>query len=395
MIVASSAAGRLSRKLEMAIVVFFATFAVPILAAAQTTDSSRPSPSAGPQPTAQGSFGFVTSQEYNTRLAQLDKSLSGPQSGSAEDYRIGAGDLLSISVFGAPDMGATARVSASGTIYLPLIGAVEAGGLAPHELELVIEELLRRTYMKDPHVTVFVKEIDSHAVSVFGAVKKPGVFQLREPKTLIEVLSMAQGLADDAGDTVLVVHKPLEDASARPYSLGASASRRGHGPNAGAVTDSRLEGEPTAPPSADTESVSLKELLESGDAHFNVPVYPGDVVTVTRAGIVYVVGEVQKPGGFALKSNENISVLQAIALAQGLTHTSAGSQTRIIRTDTLTGKRTEVRVDLRKVLRGKAPDPMLQARDIVFVPNSSSRTAFYRGVEAAIAMGTGVVIYHP
>ena len=139
--------------------------------------------------------------------------------------------------------------------------------------------------------------------------------------------------------------------------------------------------------------ISLKNLLESGDQRYNVLIYPGDLVKVRRAGIVYVVGEVKKPGGFILKTNENITVLQALALAEGLTRTSSKSQARIIRTDETTGTRNEIPINLDKALGGKMPDQQLRPNDIVFVPNSTGRSALYRGVEAALSIAGGVIIY--
>jgi len=150
------------------------------------------------EPAAQGrpKFEGRTAQEYNQRLEQLRQMLD-PQmpAASADEYRIGPDDLLEITVFEAPELNRSQRVSAGGQISLPLLGAVQAGSLTPRELEFVLEELLRRTYMKEPHVGVFVREMQSHAVSVFGAVKKPGVFQVRGAKTVVELLSMAEGLA--------------------------------------------------------------------------------------------------------------------------------------------------------------------------------------------------------
>ncbi|HKW87940.1 MAG TPA: polysaccharide biosynthesis/export family protein [Candidatus Acidoferrales bacterium] len=305
------------------------------------------------------------------------------------DYRIGAGDLLDISIFEAPDLNRTVRVSADGELTMPLVGDVHAAGLSPHELESVLNELLRRSYMTDPHVNVFVKEIESHGVSVLGAVENPGVYQIRGSTTLIEVLSMSHGLADDAGDTVIVMR----------HGASASSTVAGHpDPNSATAPD-----EP-APSARSNENVRvvlgsgsieirLKDLLDSGDANYNVMVNPGDVVKVPRAGIVYVVGEVHKPGGFTLKTNENISVLQALALAEGMTHTAAGKRARIIRTDKLTEARSEVPIDLNKVLAGRAPDPMLHPRDILFVPNSAGKSALFRGTEAALSITTGVIVY--
>jgi polysaccharide biosynthesis/export protein len=284
-----------------------------------------------------------------------------------DDARIGPDDLLDIDVFEAPEMNRTVRVSASGEVSFELFGPVHAAGLTPRELESVLQEMLRRSYLKDPHVSVFVHEWRSHSVSVLGAVKSPGVFQIQGTKSLIEVLSLAQGLADDAGNTALIAH-------------AAEA------PDTGFPDGSSL------PPPA-TDEINLWKLLNSPDSRLNVTIRSGDIIKVSRAGIVYVVGEVNRPGGFMLQNNENISVLQAIALAQGLTHTSAISRARIIRTDEATGKRAEIPMNLGKILAGKSTDMFLQPKDVVFVPNSAAKSAFYRGAQAAVQTAAGVAIY--
>ena len=140
--------------------------------------------------------------------------------------------------------------------------------------------------------------------------------------------------------------------------------------------------------------VNLKDLLESADSRSNPLVHPGDIVKVTRAGVVYVIGEVRKPGGFALKSNEKISVLQALALSEGLTRTAAKAEARIIRTDQQSGERKETPLDLGKILAGKAPDPVLDPKDIIFVPNSAAKTTFGRGAEVAAQTLAGLLIFH-
>ena len=279
-----------------------------------------------------------------------------------EAYRIGPDDLLDISVFEAPEMNRTLRVSADGEVSFELLGAVNASGLTPEELETVLQDLLRSKFMKDPHVGVFVHELESHPVSVVGAVKKSGVFQIRGTKTLIELISMAEGLADDAGDTVLIM---------RGGKFALQTQTRNGG----------------------VEQVNLRDLMESKDLALNVPIYPGDIVKVTTAGIVYVVGEVHKPGGFVLKNNQNISLLQALALAEGLTHTAATNQARIVRTDPTTGNRIEIPANLGKILANKKMDLELQPQDILFIPNSSAKSAFYRAAEAAISTASGVAIY--
>jgi polysaccharide export outer membrane protein len=314
-----------------------------------------------------------TTEEYNQRLAQMKRMLAASgESGLPSEYRIGPEDLLEITIFEAPEMNRALRVAASGEISLPLLGTVRAAGLTPRELESVLAELLRRTYMKDPHVGVFVKELQSHPVSVFGAVFKPGVFQVRGTKTVVEMLSLAEGLASDAGDTVLVMR-----GAGFPSASGTAPETSGEKRDA----------------KAETLEINLKSLLESGDPRYNATVYPGDIVKVTRAGVVYVVGEVRRPGGFTLKSNENITVLQALALAEGLTRTSAKSHARIIRTDEASGQRAELPIDLGRVLAGKAEDMQLRPRDILFVPNSAARSALARGSEAVLSIVTGVVIW--
>lgn len=345
----------------------------PLSAAPQT-------PAAGPAQ-APSTSRDVTTDDYNQRLSRFNQSLAGPVANSAEDYRIGPQDLLDISVFEAPELNRTVRVSASGEISLPLLGAVQAAGATPKALEFVLQELLRRNYMKDPHVSVFMKEMRSHPVSVFGAVKKPGVFQIDGPKSLVEILSMAEGLAEDAGDTVIVMRGAglpgaAQSASDDPPPQSASA---GASPTTEKKSDSN------------TVETNLKNLLESGDPRYNVIVYPGDVVKVARAGVVYVEGEVKKPGGFMLKTNENISVLQAVALAEGLTRTAAKGRARIMRTDEATGARTEIPINLDKILAGGVTDPILRPKDIVFVPNSAGKSAFYSSTQAAVSIGSAAV----
>ena len=348
--------------------------------------AQEPEPGSAPPPTPAE---LKTTEDWNRRMQELVRSSGSTPMVAPGEYRIGPEDLVEITIFEAPEMNRSVRVSAGGEISLPLLGSVKAAGLTPRELEFVLQELLRRTYMKDPHVGVFVRDMVSHPVSVFGAVEKPGVYQIRGSKSLLEVLSMAEGLAEDAGDTVIVMRGAgfvavpafLEDNP-------PSAPEDNGGTSSGSASSA-----PAAPNGGDSIEVNLKSLLESGDPQYNVPVYPGDIVKVTRAGIVYVVGEVNKPGGFVLKSNENISVLQAIALGEGLTRTAAKSHARIIRTNEQTGERTEVPIDLGKILAGKASDPIVQPKDIVFIPNSAARSALYRAGEAVISVVGGVIIY--
>lgn len=317
-----------------------------------------------------------TSQEWNRRLKELLGSNSAVAATGPQDYRIGFDDVLDVNVFEAQELNREVRVSSAGEISLPLLDSVHVAGLTPRELEIVLQELLRRKYMKDPHVSVFVREMQSHPVSVLGAVRRPGVFQVRGSKTLLEILSLAEGLADDAGETVIIMRGAgLQNAAADSEETASEKN----------ASDSRA---------SDVVQVNLKELLDSSDVRHNPLVNPGDIVKVLRAGIVYVVGEVQRPGGFAMKSNEKMSVLQVIALSGGLTRTASKSGARIIRTDEQSGERAQTPINLGKILAGKAPDPMLESKDIVFVPNSASKTTFSRGTEVAAQTLVGLLIFH-
>ena len=329
----------------------------------------------------------VTAQNYNLRLQQL-ASQRDARGTRANDYRIGANDLLEISVYNAPDLNRNVRVSTNGTISLPLIGEVEASGLTSEELEARIEALLQQNYMTDPQVNVFVKEIQSHPVSIFGAVGRPGVYQIQGPESLIQVLSLAQGLADNAGDKVIVMHGG-EIAEAK--AADGTDVHLADSDDSLTLAAKREAFVPAQQPSHSLQ-IDLKELLTSAGSTSNVEVYPGDVVKVPPAGIVYVVGEVHKPGGFLLRTNENISVLQALALAEGTTSTSSQKGARIIRTDA-GGDKKEIRIDLKLILEGKAADPVLQSKDILFIPNSAGKSAFYRGAEAALSITGGLIVY--
>jgi polysaccharide export outer membrane protein len=386
----------------LAIAICLLCFPRGLLSAAKTINSSQAKQEvlSTPQPAKQNQNAsqpeLETTEDWNRRLTKLLDSKPSAPALTAQEYRIGPEDVLNINVFEAQELNREVRVSASGEISLPLLGSVRAAGLTPRELEFVLQDLLHRTYMKDPHVSVFVREMQSHPVSVMGAVRRPGVFQIRGSKTLLEVLSLAEGLADDAGETVIILRgaaltpepDPGTDRAAVTEQSSSAAQSTGEVQAASSV----LKGNPSI--SENAVQVNLKDLLESSDSRNNSVVHPGDIVKVTRAGVVYVIGEVRKPGGFALKSNESISVVQALALSEGLTRTAAKGNARIIRTDSKNGERKETSIDLGKILTGKAPDPMLEAKDIVFVPNSAAKTTFGRGTEVAAQTLAGLLIFH-
>jgi polysaccharide export outer membrane protein len=367
---------------------------------------------------AQDSATAESTEDYNRKLEKLKDQFAETRERQTGDYRIGPQDLLDINIFEAPELNRTVRVSENGEVSLPLLGGLHVVRLTARELENTLAARLRE-FLKDPHVSVMVTAIESHPVSVIGEVNKPGVFQVRGSKTLLEMLSMAQGLAPDAGDEVLVMrnagYNRGQDDSGQTTLAGSGArdSKDTHGVESGSGSDhsgndGALKRDATAPREAtndagskrgqqagETIAINLRQLLNSRDSGFNVPIYAGDIVKVTRAGIVYVVGAVKRPGGFTVKGNEQMSLLKAIALAEGLSSTSSKGHTRIIRTDEGSGKRSEIPVELGKILDGKAPDMNLQAADIVFVPNSTGKTVLFRSTDAVVNTATGLAIFHP
>ncbi len=310
-----------------------------------------------------------TTDDWNRRLQSLVHSAlsSSTDSPSPGDYRIGPDDQLQVNVFDAPDLSQTVRVGGDGEISLPLLGTIKAAGLTPRELELVLQALLRRTYMKDPQVTVTVTEMQSHSVSVMGAVKQPGVFQIRGTKTLLEMLSMAQGLAPDAGNAVLVMRGAGID-TVSPASAGKKAGAASGTPVSASTVPSGVERD------GNTIEVSLKRLLDSRNPRYNISIYPGDIIKVKAAGIVYVVGDVVRPGGFPIQANGQITVLQAIALGGGMGPDVDKSKAKIIRVAE-NGQKIELPIKLNKILSGKEPDPTLQPKDILFIPKNGPQSA--------------------
>ena len=267
------------------------------------------------------------------------------------DTLIDGGDLLRISVFGVKDFDVDARVSARGNVSLPLIGNVQLAGLTPNEAEgIVARRLVTGNFILEPQVSVFVKEYATQGVSVLGEVEKPGIYPLLGSHGLVDVLSMAGGATQKSGPTVTITHK----------------------------------GRPN-----DVVVVNLADVGRSTDA--NAGVLPGDTVFVSKAGIVYVVGDVRTPSGIVIENDSDMTVLKAIAMAGGTNPTASVNSAKLIR-KTANGHE-ETSIPLKRIFAAKATDLKLQPEDIIFVPNSAARSAGRRGLEAVLQAATGVAIY--
>lgn len=297
------------------------------------------------------------------------EAIKAPPFAAPATYALGPEDQISIWVSEAEDISSRSyQIDSGGFINLPLVGRIQAAGQTAPGLEAVIAKELS-VYYKDPKVAVSVTEVRSQPVSVIGSVATPGVHQIRGRKTLIEVLSLAGGLRQDAG-AVLKITRRME---------------WGPVPLPGATTDTTGQ--------YSVAEVPLQGIIEAVRPSENIDIRPNDVVSVPKADIVYVVGEVPKSGGFVLNDRKQMSVLQALAMAGGLSPMAAGHNARLLRNNPGSNQKTEIQVDLRKVLSNKAEDLQMKADDILFVPTNASRKVGVRVAEAAVQAVTGAVIW--
>ena len=293
-------------------------------------------------PVNQAASPAVTGSDSKTMLPAGDSAV-----------RLGAGDLIEVSVYNVPELNTKLRVSTAGEIYLPLIDYVHVAGLTLDEAEAVIERRLERGgFVKGPHVQIFVQEYNSAGASVLGEVSKPGVYPVLGDQKLFSLISTAGGLTDRAGKSITITHRDQ-------------------------------------PPVTVPISHNIEDHPQS-----NVPVLPGDIVTIRRADIIYVVGEVNRPSGFLMDSG-HISVLQAIALAGGTNSTAKLNAARIVRK--APSGLVIVPVQLKKLMEAKISDLPMEADDILFVPTSARKLLQSRTAEAAVQMATaaGIVAIRP
>src|SRR5436305_6667447 len=336
-----------------------------------------------------------TPQQVNDRLRELSASLRM----MPHDYVIGPGDLLSIYVFDVEELSREVRVSQTGTIGIPLVPVrLHVAGLTEMQTEQKIAEMLEANgLVTHADVSVSVKEHKSKPITVVGAVSHPMVYQADRPVTLLEVLAEAGGVANDAGDTV-IVNRPSQEASSDPLeppAIGPEGSAPVAAPSDTAVSKSSANpAAPADPPAlSNTITINLNELMESGDAANNIILQAGDIVTVPHSGIVYVLGAVSRPGGFVLANDRGqMTTLKVLALAGGLNSTAKKDHAVIVRKDAQ-GQQHEVVVDLKKVMARQAEDVQLQPSDVLYVPDSAARKAMLRTVQLGIALGTGIALY--
>jgi polysaccharide export outer membrane protein len=274
--------------------------------------------------------------------------------GDSSFLKLGGGDLIEVNVYNVPELTTKARVGNSGDVYLPLIDYVHVGDLSVDEAQTLIEKRLADGgFVRSPHVTIFVDESASQGVTVLGEVFKPGIYPDLGDHKLYEIISEAGGFSQSAARRVSIFHRDQTQA---------------------------------------TQLILPRNLGD--DLSGNIEVLPGDTITVPRAPIIYVVGDVGKPSGL-LVDNGKLTVLQALALAGGTNRTAKMGGVRIIHKGP--AGMTETRVQLKKMLEAKAPDVALEADDILFVPVSGAKVAAGKTIDAAVTAATALSIYavHP
>lgn len=260
------------------------------------------------------------------------------------------------------------RIDPDGYLSLPMIGRIKAGGMTIGDFETQLNEAASK-YVRDPQLVASVAEFHSQPISVVGAVNQPGAQQLQGKKTLMQVISMVGGFRSDAGNTLSITREVQWGALPLPNTK----------------TD------PTG--KFTVAEISIPELLQEKTPELNILIMPNDVITVPVSETVYVVGDVHKPGGFLLGEHKDMTVLQAVAMAEGISGTSDSKHSRIIHHAPDNSVIGETPVNVKEILAGKAADVPLGGGDILFVPGSFGKKAGARTAEAIIQTASGMAVW--
>jgi len=266
---------------------------------------------------------------------------------------IGAGDQIDVEVFDTPELSGPLRVSQTGEINMPVLGNIQVAGLTPNQAARKIEAALKsRGILVEPHVTVSISEYASQGATVTGEVRTPGVYPTLGSRRLLDMIALAGGVATTAGRTATIVHR---DDPQHPLNVVLVANNSSLG------------------------------------AQQNPVILPGDTVVIGKAGIIYVLGDVARAGGYLIDNNEPLSLLQALSLAGGWTRTSAQSKVVLIRK--LPEGREEIKLDLSHMVHGQLADIAVSNGDILFVPSSFGKLIGYQGVGAVVAGAQQAIVY--
>jgi len=277
-------------------------------------------------------------------LAQIQPPNAAP---NLPAQRIGANDLIAVSVYDSPELTRTVRIGADGSMRLPMLHQrIQAAGLMPAQLESAIASaLVAEQLIVDPFVTVTIAEYNSRPISVAGAVRQPLTFQAAGPVTLLEALTKAGGLAADAGPEILVSHKQT------------------------------------------TRRIPVKGLIDAADPELNLSLSGGEEIRVPEAGKIYVIGNVKKPGAFPVQDGPQSTVLKMLALSEGLAPYAA-KDAYIYRREA-NGNKNEIQIPLSRIMARRATDEPLLANDILYVPDNKGRRLTFGALDKLLVFGTG------
>ncbi|HYP26523.1 MAG TPA: polysaccharide biosynthesis/export family protein [Blastocatellia bacterium] len=276
---------------------------------------------------------------------------------SDDDYRLGASDVIEVQVEDAKELSGVFRIGSNGSFLMPYLGRIKAGQKTPEEVGRMIADGLRGRYLKDPVVRVAVTQYNSRSFFIQGAVRNPGVYQVEGRPSILKLITIAGGLAENHGSSAFILREQKPPAAREGGAEGVAQS-----------------GE--ASPEKEGDNYSLIQVniggLLKGRFNENVFIEAGDIVNIPTSDVFFVAGEVRAPGSFPLK--EGTTLRQAISLAQGTTFEAAKDRGIIFRENSATGKREEVKVDVGAVMSGKKEDVGLLANDIIIIPNSRGKT---------------------
>jgi polysaccharide export outer membrane protein len=269
----------------------------------------------------------------------------------SESLLIGPGDLVHATFFQVPELETKARVTDAGDINLPLAGQVSVSGLTPIQASAKVEQLYAsKHYLKSPQISIAIDEYATQSVSIMGEVQRPGTFPITTPRSVIDVLAFAGGLTPLADHRITIQHRGQQDTK---------------------------------------QDVFLPNDANNALAA-QVKVYPGDLIVVPKAGIVYVLGDVGHPGGYVMQDDSTLTVLQAVAMASGANRTASESHARLVRR-TAQGY-SEIPVPLKDMQKGKVADMALQHDDILWVPFSYGKNIVIGGT-SIVGVAASAAVY--
>jgi polysaccharide export outer membrane protein len=287
--------------------------------------------------TAQDILTTTQTQQENAELDNQKLEILRQRNSFITDYMLGPGDIIDVQVLGVPELTKQLQINQAGEILLPFVDVVRVEGLTVFELQKKLESLLAQTVLRDPHVSVTIQEYRSQPVHVLGEVNSPGTYQLKRAMRVVDVLSLAGGFTSSAGDTCTITRASVDGTSAR------------------------LE-------------INLRELLDGQDYSQNMPVQAGDIIHIDKRVVrnFYVLGDVGQPGAYPMAENKEIRFSEALSTAGGYLKTAKLGDTKLIRVQE-NGQRTMLALDVKSIMKGEAPDPLIQENDLIFVPNSRTK----------------------